>query len=527
MLGTALNATGYFLSSNAHALVVDAVGAEARLEFYTNEGTRGSNVVPNALALTASNAALYTMYGSNVLTRASTDAGGVPRLDVPGGTVAAAAIHAASATGARKAVVLRDYNPTSDHQYAGLGYAGGALVHQVPTDGGAHRFLSAYDATTSVELARIQRHPISHVPQVVVGAAVAASNTAFHVAGNAVVDGNLVVTGAIDLSGLTDIVRLDPATALIPAALLPSNLVALNSSNLVDAAVLPTAYNFQYLRSGKNVGIGTRHPQQKLHVAGTTVVGPRLGVGTTAPVATLHVRQAVAVNPAVLIESDVVAAPLRIDVAGAPVFNISSAGGVGIGTTAAAPGARLHVAGDVRVDGAFVIEALNISALDWTDNNTGMVYLKKEAVVTNLGTEDALVCHAPLILTDRLSTPAILATDESDVTFRDCGVVVDGGLQVAGPVVFQTQPLVVSDARVKTGVTPISDALDRLCRLRGYTYTKAGKGKEAGLLAQEVAAVLPEAVGRAVDGSLAVSYDAVIALLVEAVRELRGLRGSG
>jgi hypothetical protein len=81
-----------------------------------------------------------------------------------------------------------------------------------------------------------------------------------------------------------------------------------------------------------------------------------------------------------------------------------------------------------------------------------------------------------------------------------------------------------SDARFKTDVVPITDALRRVHQLRGYTFqrsdTAPGARRMAGLLAQEVRKVLPEVVGEDADGKLSIAYGNVSALLVEALREL-------
>jgi hypothetical protein len=525
-----MNATGYFLSSNTHALVVDSVSDESRLEFYTGTGYRGL-ASTGGIALAASNASLYTYRESNVLTRAY-HTGSVPVLAIPNGELRSAVVRTdrvevAAATGSRKAVVLRDFNAASAHQFAGFGYANATLVHQVPSETAAHTFVAALDAETSAQLMRVARHPTTHQTQVVIGAGTATSNTALHVGGHTVVEGDLTVSGNFEFTD-ESIVRVDPATSQIPVGLLPSNLVSLNASNLIDASILPQTYAFQYLRAGKNVGIGTRSPQQKLHVEGVAVVRPRLGVGTLAPSATLHVHQSTAISPAVLIESDVAAAPLSIRVAGAPFVHIDGVGGVGIGTDVVQAGVKLHVAGALRIDGAFIVDGIKFGGMEWAVDDA--VYLKTETVAVGAGTEEALLCHAPLLCTNRLSTPSIGATGTSNVHFQ-CGMDMDGdaaiagGLRVAGAVVFEQAPVVVSDARVKSDVRPISDALERLSLLRGYTYVKDGQAA-AGLLAQEVAAALPQAVATLDNGRMAVSYDGVVALLVEAIHDLRQQVGS-
>lgn len=103
------------------------------------------------------------------------------------------------------------------------------------------------------------------------------------------------------------------------------------------------------------------------------------------------------------------------------------------------------------------------------------------------------------------------------------------------------QWLPASDGRVKKDREVIGDAVSKVQQLTGYTYRRADilaydgsptQVRSGGLIAQDVESVLPEAVIRS--GAIAdefktadddgefrhVSYDAVTALLVEAVKEL-------
>ncbi|PRD16480.1 tail fiber domain-containing protein [Pantoea coffeiphila] len=89
-----------------------------------------------------------------------------------------------------------------------------------------------------------------------------------------------------------------------------------------------------------------------------------------------------------------------------------------------------------------------------------------------------------------------------------------------------------SDARMKTDVVKISDALDRLNKISGYTYLKQGV-QEAGVIAQEVEVVLPQCVTQTElqlnDGSVlkdarSININGVVALLVEALKEERVAR---
>lgn len=77
-----------------------------------------------------------------------------------------------------------------------------------------------------------------------------------------------------------------------------------------------------------------------------------------------------------------------------------------------------------------------------------------------------------------------------------------------------------SDARLKSDITPIPDALAKLHALTGVTYRMAGSDtRQMGLIAQEVQAVAPEAVTE-VEGVLRLAYGNLIGLLVEAIKDL-------
>ena len=82
-----------------------------------------------------------------------------------------------------------------------------------------------------------------------------------------------------------------------------------------------------------------------------------------------------------------------------------------------------------------------------------------------------------------------------------------------------------SDLRLKENVEPITNALTKLDEISGNTYTrndlKDTDKKYAGVIAQEIETVLPEAVVESEDGIKTVDYNATIALLIQAVKELK------
>jgi hypothetical protein len=77
-----------------------------------------------------------------------------------------------------------------------------------------------------------------------------------------------------------------------------------------------------------------------------------------------------------------------------------------------------------------------------------------------------------------------------------------------------------SDARLKSDIAPIPDALARVQALTGVTFTMAGSDtRQMGLIAQEVQAVAPEAVVET-EGVLRLAYGNLVGLLVEAIKDL-------
>jgi hypothetical protein len=103
----------------------------------------------------------------------------------------------------------------------------------------------------------------------------------------------------------------------------------------------------------------------------------------------------------------------------------------------------------------------------------------------------------------------------------------DGDLHADGNVIAYSTT--ISDERLKENIVGIDGALDKVAQLNGYTFTYKTDGKiSAGLIAQEVEKVLPEAVSerklplKINDGNQykILNYDAIHGLLIEAIKEL-------
>lgn len=105
----------------------------------------------------------------------------------------------------------------------------------------------------------------------------------------------------------------------------------------------------------------------------------------------------------------------------------------------------------------------------------------------------------------------------------------NGLFKVSGSInsvsIYATDNIVAySDARSKTNIETIPDALDKIDAIRGVTYNKIDNpdgDRYMGVIAQELQEVLPEVVSEDEDGSLAVAYGNITGVLIQAVKELR------
>ena len=89
-----------------------------------------------------------------------------------------------------------------------------------------------------------------------------------------------------------------------------------------------------------------------------------------------------------------------------------------------------------------------------------------------------------------------------------------------------------SDRRLKTNILNIPNALEKVSMLNGVTFEwlefdenknkeiHANEGTDVGVIAQDVEAVFPDLVDTRESGYKAVKYDKLVAVLIEAVKEL-------
>ena len=109
------------------------------------------------------------------------------------------------------------------------------------------------------------------------------------------------------------------------------------------------------------------------------------------------------------------------------------------------------------------------------------------------------------------------------------GGTISGALTVTGQILSNADVVAYSDVRMKTNITKIKSALDKVSAINGYTYDMQGVDhdkRQAGVIAQELKKVLPEAVITDANGYYAVRYTNIIPLLIEALKEEKSKRES-
>ncbi|KAL4853177.1 hypothetical protein ACK3TF_005792 [Chlorella vulgaris] len=210
-------------------------------------------------------------------------------------------------------------------------------------------------------------------------------------------------------------------------------------------------------------------------------------------------------------------------------------GNVGINT--ATPQANLHVVGNVLVDGGMTVMGSSSTKLllqgqggigsqcrvdfgTFTDSPSSTIVATEVDEFVNtldfqtISIEDGLLKSR--IFIDGAGSIGLNTVSPATALHVVGNVRVDGSFVASGDVTA------FSDRRLKTNLHPVLHSLDKIEQLGGYTYNRVDMpGTYAGLVAQELQQVLPEAVVTGDDGILSVSATSVLALLVQGMKELR------
>ncbi len=302
--------------------------------------------------------------------------------------------------------------------------------------------------------------------------------------------------GVSAVTGTAPIVSSGGATPAI--SILAATTSAPGSMSAADKAKLDG------IAAGAQVNVPTN-----LGITGTAdarTITSSTGTNVTLPVATTSVAGLMAIGDKAKLDG--IAAGAQLNVATNLGYTAAASNGTvssSTGNNATLPAATTSLAG--------LLTAPDKAKLD------GIAAGAQVNVATNLG-----------VSAGTTSGPTITSSTGSNVTLPAAsttasGVVTTGAQSWAGAKTFTgvvTAPdfVTTSDARLKTVIAPITNALAKLQHLQGVTFEMAGDARpRMGLLAQDVQAVAPEAVIEA-EGVLRLAYGNLIGLLVEAIKDL-------
>ena len=226
------------------------------------------------------------------------------------------------------------------------------------------------------------------------------------------------------------------------------------------------------------------------------------------------------------------------------VYSGSSFSAVGIDTSAAlaltnATAATSSTTGALKVTGG--ISTQNNLHVGGTTNSTDVINCLKSSGTGLAVTSNATV-GGTLAVTTSTTTPSvgldstdyISWTDNTQTDFyinnlNKFRMEADGDFHADGDVVAYSTT--ISDERLKTGISTVSNALEKVSQLNGVEFTRKNNGqRSAGVIAQEVEKVLPQAIrekklplqtGEEDTLYKTVEYDALHSLYIEAIKELK------
>lgn len=231
-------------------------------------------------------------------------------------------------------------------------------------------------------------------------------------------------------------------------------------------------------------------------------VGGRIGIGTTIAneYASIVAPNTFTGNNAVRVVNQSAANAFHILNNTTSAFLINSAGRIGIATTA--PQFTLHVNGDLNFDGSLYEKGSKYISSQWTSlSNQDLIFSSNVGIGTTIPNYRLQVQGSTYF--------SGLSTFGSNITS-------DGTMYAKGSFVS------TSDRNVKTNLAPITDALDKIQQLTGYTYDRTDTQRhEAGLVAQEVIQVLPEVVSKDDRDMYTIAYGNMAGLFVEALKEMK------
>ena len=299
-------------------------------------------------------------------------------------------------------------------------------------------------------------------------------------------------------------------------------VVNTEQTTYIKAELYPTANdnNLRFINNNNEnmritsnglVGIGTSDPLYKLDVNGTA-----------------HFSESVIFDKEINCASNLYTINTYITsniIIGQRILSTSNTNSLIIGSQSYPPSVvdgSLQINGDTYITGTLYASRVRYGNAGTIMNIPGTTILTNLQVtnltcvnpingtIANSSNQDSITELNNLISIGSITSPTI----HSNLDIYNSNVIIHGTLYAN---LYNT-----SDKRIKTNFLPISNPLEKISKLTGYTYTRIDTNKnECGLIAQDVQKVLPEVVNENTDKLLSIAYGNMAGLWVEAFKEMQ------
>jgi hypothetical protein len=178
----------------------------------------------------------------------------------------------------------------------------------------------------------------------------------------------------------------------------------------------------------------------------------------------------------------------------------------------------INASGDVVISGDFTVLG---SA---TEISTSELSIEDKLITVASGSANSSAANGGGIEVDRGSDAnASITWNHSGTRFDiNNGIHVTGTIQATDDIIAYAS----SDERLKNNIQPIKNPIEKINSISGNSFSwneekqDIYKGKDYGVIAQEIEKVLPELVTTKENGYKAVKYDKLVSLLIEGIKEL-------
>ena len=232
-----------------------------------------------------------------------------------------------------------------------------------------------------------------------------------------------------------------------------------------------------------------------------------------------------------------------------------------VGIRTDAPAQDLHVVGNALITtnviiGEYVAHSGDLNTyIGFPANDTYVVYTNGIKSLEALSNGEVAFTKSIRVSADNTTGGGIIFSDDGDIVDLNdnfCSMRFTSGVRVYSTnkggntvitlantgTISATGDVIAfssSDKSLKENVFEIKNALHKVSQIRGvefdwtdsYITSRGGEDNyfvikhDVGVIAQEVQAVLPEIVRERIDGTLGVEYPKLVALLIEAIKELK------